>query len=78
MVRSGLGFDSVRGLLGPLATRILVARAAGANLSVLGDIDEVAARAAPDPKAEEVFAVYALVKGGADASCPVCCPVASF
>ena len=38
--------------------------AAGANLSVLGDIDEVAARAAPDPKAEEVFAVYALVKGG--------------
>jgi hypothetical protein len=27
MVRSGLGFDSVRGLLGPLATRLLVARA---------------------------------------------------
>jgi hypothetical protein len=26
MVRSGLGFDSVRGLLGPLATRLLVAR----------------------------------------------------
>ena len=38
--------------------------AAGANLSVLGDIDGVAARAAPDPKAGEVFAVYALVKGG--------------
>jgi hypothetical protein len=36
--------------------------AAGANLS--GDIDGVAARAAPDPKAGEVFAVYALVKGG--------------
>ena len=31
MVRSGLGFDSVRGLLGPLATRKLVARAAGAD-----------------------------------------------
>jgi hypothetical protein len=27
MVRGGLGFDSVRGLLGPLATRLLVARA---------------------------------------------------
>jgi hypothetical protein len=27
MVRSGLGFDSVSGLLGPLATRLLVARA---------------------------------------------------